>query len=140
MKEIKTRSGCPVSYTLDFLGDKWTLLILRDMVISDKSTYGEFLASEEKIATNILADRLTTLEQYGFVTKKVSPDKKSKLLYNLTEKGIALVPIIMEMGIWGSVFNPPGLNKQLLDQLTTDKDGTIRNFQQKLKDRLLQAS
>lgn len=133
MKEIKIRSGCPLSYTLDFFGDKWSLLIVRDMALNGKSTYGEFLSSEEQIATNILADRLSMLETNGFVTKKVAPDKKSKFVYRLTEKGISLVPVIMEIGLWGSLYNPPGLNPQLLQALQQDKEGTIRRIQETLR-------
>lgn len=136
MKEIKPRSGCPLSYTLDFFGDKWSLLILRDMVLSDKATYGEFLSSAEKIATNILADRLSMLETYGFVTRQVAPDKKSKFLYSLTEKGIALVPVILEIGLWGSRFNPPGLDQSLLNGLQTDREGTIQRIQGRLRTKL----
>ncbi|RBQ11771.1 winged helix-turn-helix transcriptional regulator [Pedobacter miscanthi] len=132
MKTITKRSGCPVSFSLDFLGDKWTLLILRDMVLSDKNSYGDFLASNERIATNILADRLNTLEQYGFIIKRVSPEKKNKFLFSLTEKGIELVPILMELTIWGSKYNPPG-NEKLLKALADDKVGTILKLQQKLR-------
>src|SRR4051812_32962671 len=120
MKDIKPRSGCPISFSLDFVGDKWMLLILRDMVVAGKSTYGDFLASEEKIATNILADRLGILEKHGFVTKQVGADKKSKFTYTMTEKGIDLVPVIMELTIWGSKYNPPG-NDRLLQELKKDK-------------------
>ena len=133
MKEIKSRSACPLSYTLDFFGDKWSLLILRDMALNDKSTYGEFLNSDEQIATNILADRLSMLETYGFVTKQVAADKKSKFVYRLTEKGISLVPVILEIGLWGSIFNPPGLNSSLLNALQQDKEGTIRRIQENLR-------
>ena len=98
-EQTKQRSGCPVSYTLDFLDDKRSLLILRDMVLSGKTTYGDFLFSDEKIATNILADQLSLLESKGFITKQVTPDKKSKYIYTITEKGIDLIPIIMEMAL-----------------------------------------
>ena len=133
MKAIKPRSGCPLSYTLDFFGDKWSLLIVRDMALNNKSTYGEFLSSEEKIATNILADRLSMLETNGFVTKQVAADKKSKFIYRLTEKGISLVPIILEIGLWGSTYNPPGLNPNLHQALQQDKEGTIRTIQETLR-------
>lgn len=133
MKAIKPRSGCPLSYTLDFFGDKWSLLIVRDMALNNKSTYGEFLNSEEKIATNILADRLSMLETNGFVTKQVAADKKSKFVYRLTEKGISLVPIILEIGLWGSTYNPPGLNPNLHHALQQDKEGTIRTIQETLR-------
>ncbi|MBE9462705.1 winged helix-turn-helix transcriptional regulator [Dyadobacter subterraneus] len=136
MKEIKPRSGCPLSYTLDFFGDKWSLLIMRDMVIGGKATYGEFLGSDEKIATNILADRLSMLETYGFVTKQVAPDKKSKFVYRLTEKGIGLVPVILEIGLWGSQFHPPGLGAELIDALHVDRTGTIQKIQDSLRSKL----
>jgi DNA-binding HxlR family transcriptional regulator len=139
MKKIEARSDCPISYTLDFLGDKWTLLILRDMVFAGKSSYGDFLNSKEKIATNVLADKLNKLEEYGFVTKKVSAEKKNKFLFTLTQKGIDLVPIIMEMTIWGSAYNPPG-NPGLSKALAEDKAGTIRQYQQKLKQALDEAA
>ena len=132
MKAIRPRSECPLSYTLDFFGDKWSLLIVRDMALNNKSTYGEFLSSEEQIATNILADRLSMLEMNGFVTKQVATDKKSKFVYRLTEKGISLVPVILEIGLWGSTYNPPGLNPKLLHALQQDKEGTIRRIQETL--------
>jgi DNA-binding HxlR family transcriptional regulator len=135
MKEIKSRSNCPLSYTLDFFGDKWSLLILRDMMLAGKSTYGEFAASDEKIATNILADRLSMLEANGFVTKLVAPYKKSKFIYRLTEKGIALVPVVIEIGLWGTKYNPPGMNPQLLAALQQDKEGTIQHLQENLRNK-----
>lgn len=122
-----------MSYTLDFFGDKWSLLIIRDMALNNKSTYGDFLTSDEHIATNILADRLSMLETYGFVTKQVAADKKSKFVYRLTEKGISLVPVLMEIGLWGTRFNPPGLNPTLLDALQQDKEGTIARIQEGLR-------
>ncbi|HEY0177760.1 MAG TPA: winged helix-turn-helix transcriptional regulator, partial [Pedobacter sp.] len=74
-----------------------------------------------------------TLEQYGFLHKQVAADKKSKFVYSMTEKGIELVPVIMELTIWGSKYNPPG-NRELIKALQADKEGTIRQYQQKLKE------
>lgn len=136
MKEIKQRSDCPLSYTLDFFGDKWSLLIIRDMMLEEKSTYGDFLNSKEKIATNILADRLSMLEQNGFVTKQVAEDKKSKFVYTLTEKGIDLVPVVMEIGLWGSKYNPPGIKNELMNALIEDRERTIREIQESLRKKL----
>ena len=136
MKEIKPRSGCPLSYTLDFFGDKWSLLIMRDMVIGGKATYGEFLGSDEKIATNILADRLNILHMNGFVTKNILPENKSKFSYILTEKGIGLLPIVIEMIIWGSKYIPQGGNKELLTVLKKDKEKAIKEFAKMLKKRI----
>lgn len=106
------------------------------MVLSNKSTYGEFQNAEEKIATNILADRLSMLEQYGFVTKQVGTDKKSKFTYTLTEKGISLVPIVMEIGLWGSQFHPPGMGQELVEGMQKDRTGTIQKIQDKLRGKI----
>jgi len=101
---VKERSSCPISCALDILGDKWTLLILRDMIFHKKSTYTEFLNSGEKIATNILADRLAILEKVGIITKQPHPEKKSKYLYKLTQKGIDLLPVLVEIGKWSTTY------------------------------------
>lgn len=106
------------------------------MVLSGKTSYGEFQNSEEKIATNILADRLSMLEQYGFVTKRVGLDKKSKFTYTLTEKGISLVPVILEIGLWGSQFHPPGISPELIAALHNDRQGTIQAMQENLRSKI----
>lgn len=137
MKQLISRSDCPISYTLDILGDKWSLLILRDMIFAGKSSYGEFLNSGEGIATNILADRLVMLVSQGLVTKTVSPQNKSKLVYSLTEKAIALLPIIMEMIIWGAQNSPAGGNEELLKELKKDRKGTIKEFAKMLRKRIV---
>lgn len=131
MKSIQHRSDCPVAYSLDFLGDKWVLLILRDLMFTEKKSYGDFLTSDEKIATNILADRLKLLEANGFIRSAVSPQKKNKFNYSLTEKGIDLLPIIVEMMIWGSKYNPYE-KKQLVKDLEKDKNGMIMQIKEKL--------
>jgi DNA-binding HxlR family transcriptional regulator len=135
MKEIQHRSDCPVSFSLDYLGDRWVLLILRDLIFTSKSSYGDFLTSKEKIATNILAHRLKLLEANGFITSAVSPEKKNKFIYSLTKKGIDLIPAIVELMIWGSKYNPPG-NEDLMKKLEEDKEGTIRQIREKLLKRL----
>lgn len=130
MKELKQRSTCPVSTSLDVLGDKWTLLILRDMVFAGKSTYGQFLQSAEKIATNVLADRLAVLELHGILTKAVASDKKSKFTYSLTERGIDTIPIIVELILWGIKHWPTVLTPILREELQAGKDATIEKYQQ----------
>jgi DNA-binding HxlR family transcriptional regulator len=135
MKKIAQRSDCPVSFSLDLLGDKWSLLIIRDMMLHSKSTYGEFLQSDEKIATNILADRLASLEQNGFITRRVSEEKKSKIVYGMTEKSIDLVPLLLEYNIWGTKYNPAG-SSGLKTDLTKNKQRTIRKYQQILRNNI----
>jgi DNA-binding HxlR family transcriptional regulator len=135
-RAITNRSDCPISYALDLVGDKWTLLILRDMIFAGKTSYGDFLKSDEKIATNILADRLNTLTDEGFVIKEVSEVNKSKITYSLTQKGISVLPIIIELSIWGSNNSPTELNNALPDIFRKDKEKTIKDFSKVLKKRL----
>ncbi|WP_324678203.1 helix-turn-helix domain-containing protein [Hymenobacter sp. GOD-10R] len=137
MKEFKQRSTCPVSTSLDVLGDKWTLLILRDMVFAGKTTYGQFLQSEEKIATNILADRLAVLEAQGLLTKAVAADKKSKFTYRLTEKGVDIVPIIVELVLWGAKHCPAIVDPSLMAELQTDKDAAVEKYKQLAREKAL---
>jgi len=135
-KEINRRSDCPISYSLDFLGDKWSLLILRDMIFSGKSSYGEFQNSEEKIATNILADRLASLTANNFISKKESTQHKSKFVYTLTEKGISLLPILVEMNIWGTENDPENAGNEMTKLLKNDKAKAIKELTKLLKKRI----
>jgi DNA-binding HxlR family transcriptional regulator len=96
------RSDCPVNFAVEALGDKWSLVILRDMIFWGKKTYGEFLKSDEKIATNILADRLGYLEREGLITKSPDPKDRRKDIYRPTEKAIGLVPVFIEMISWSA--------------------------------------
>ena len=137
MKELKQRSTCPVSTSLDVLGDKWTLLILRDMVFAGKSTYGQFLQSEEKMATNILADRLAVLEAQGLLTKAVAADKKSKFTYRLTEKGVDTIPIIIELVLWGATHCPTIVAPSLLEELQAGKDAAVEKYKQLAREKAL---
>ncbi len=127
---------CPISTTLDILGDKWTLLIIRDLMFNGKRTYGEFLQSEEKIATNILADRLLILEKTGMVEKKAFPGNRVKNLYQLTLKGIDLMPILFEIILWGDKYSEvPERVHLLAGEIRKDKDGMIREVSKRLAGR-----
>lgn len=96
------RSVCPVNFAVETLGDKWSLVILRDIMFWGMHTYGEFLKADEKIATNILANRLEYLEKEGLISKSPHPDDKRKDYYAVTEKGIELVPVLIEMIAWSA--------------------------------------
>lgn len=96
------RSSCPINFVLETFGDKWTLLIVRDLMFKGKASFGEFLESEEKISTNILADRLSRLEKHEIVEKTIAADKRSKLIYMLTSKGKDLLPIMLEITAWSA--------------------------------------
>jgi len=98
----KFRSGCPISSALDIVGDKWSLLIIRDMLVKHKKTFKEISNSDEKIAPSILSARLKLLESYKLIFRTKVPDNKKENIYLLTEKGIRLTPIIVEFSLWGN--------------------------------------
>jgi|SRR5579859_6060590 len=102
MGKIKRRSDCPINYALELFGDKWTFLVIRDLMFKGKHYYGEFMQSEEKIATNILADRLGLLEDSDIIIKSIDPSHASKFIYKLTEKGIDLIPLLVDIIVWSA--------------------------------------
>jgi len=126
MSTSKKRSDCPISSSLDVWGDKWSLLIVRDLMFSKQCTYGDFLKSDEKIATNILASRLLMLEQNGIITKQDHPESKVKVLYKLTEKGIDLMPLLIEINLWAGKYSLiPESQAMILEEVKKDKEGFI---------------
>lgn len=134
METDKKRSDCPLSQSLDVFGDKWSLLIIRDLMFGNKCTYNDFLKSAEGIATNILATRLKGLEENGIIIKSVHPDSKAKILYKLTTKGIDLLPIIMEVYIWSEkYFSIPADIKATIKEAKKDKDKFVKQVSKELK-------
>lgn len=134
MDTNKKRSDCPLSCSLDVFGDKWSLLIVRDLLFFKKSTYNDFLKSAEGIATNILASRLKGLEENGVIEKSEHPDSKAKILYRLTQKGIDLLPIIMEVYIWADNYSTvPADIKATIKEAKQDKDKFVRQVMKELK-------
>jgi DNA-binding HxlR family transcriptional regulator len=97
-----TRSGCPINLSLEIFGDRWTLLVLRDMIFGEARHFRELLASRERISTNILADRLDMLVEQGLLTRSEDPSHKQKVIYSLTEPAIELVPVLVQLGAWGT--------------------------------------
>lgn len=96
------RSGCPINLTLEVVGDKWSLIVIRDMIFGNRRHFRELLSkSEEGIASNVLADRLRRLVEQGIVSKADDPSHKQKAIYSLTEKGIELLPLLAQMSAWG---------------------------------------
>jgi DNA-binding HxlR family transcriptional regulator len=101
------RSGCPINLTLEVVGDRWSLLVIRDMMFGNRRHFRELLTkSEEGISSNILADRLKTLLDQGIVTREDDPSHKQKGIYSLTEQGIELLPILAQMSGWGYKYLP----------------------------------
>src|SRR5581483_613802 len=102
-----SRSGCPINLTLEVLGDRWSLLVIRDMMFGDRRHYRELLLnSEEGISSNMLAERLKTLLDHGIITRTDDPTHKQKSIYSLTEQGIRLLPILAQIGCWGVKYLP----------------------------------
>lgn len=134
MKAIKKRSDCPISGTLDVFGDKWSFLIIRDLLFRKECTYGDFLKSAEGIATNILASRLVTLEENKIIKKLEHPTSKAKVLYKLTQKGIDLLPILIEIHLWFDKYGTtPEEIREMLELVRKDKVDFIENFTKNLE-------
>ena len=131
------RSGCPISSTLDVVGDKWSLLIIRDMLVKQKKTFKEISDSDEKIAPSILSARLKLLVSYKLIFKTKGPDNKKENIYLLTEKGIRLTPIIIEFSLWGN-SNMREFNEiDDIEVLKSDKNLIIQTVQDSYQSMLL---
>jgi DNA-binding HxlR family transcriptional regulator len=131
------RSGCPVSSSLDVVGDKWSLLIIRDMLVKHKKTFKQMSDSYEKIAPSILSARLKLLESYKLIFKTKAPENKKENIYLLTEKGIRLTPIIIEFCLWGN-YNMREFNEiDDIEGLNLDKTLIIQKIQDSYNSMLL---
>lgn len=134
MADTKKRSNCPISCALEIWGDKWSLLIVRDLLFFKERTYSDFLKSEEKIATNILATRLQMLEENGIITKLDHPESKAKVLYRLSPKGVDLLPLIIEINVWADKYlTIPAEQKALLKEIRKNKEAYIKKRIKELK-------
>lgn len=129
MKASPRRSDCPISYALDIFGDKWTLLVIRDLLFKQKRRYGQFALSEEKISTNILADRLVKLEAAGLITKGSDPANARQFLYTLTPKALDLAPMLVEMILWSAKHDPDSAaSRQFVRKAQEDRDKLLQEI------------
>lgn len=130
MRQRHRKSDCPVHFALEVFGDTWTLLIIRDLMFKNRHTYSDFLRAEEGIATNVLADRLTRLEQDGIIAKDGSPAGGG---YRLTPKGIDLLPIMMEIIGWSAQHDPrTAADREFVRRLRSDRDSFTRELRKAL--------
>ncbi|MCF0040394.1 winged helix-turn-helix transcriptional regulator [Dyadobacter fanqingshengii] len=136
MKTIERRSTCPINYSVEIFGDKWMLLLLRDIMFNGKNSFLEFRASDEKISSAVLTEKLNLLLDEGIVSKVTSPKNASKFLYLITDKGIELVPVMVEILTWGSRYNPDGGQKTWLDRIKQNKKKAIAELQDELRSQL----
>ena len=109
------RSTCPISTALELVGDRWTLLVIRDLMFAGKRHFREFLQSEEAISSNVLADRLNSLVENGIVTRRDDPTHSQKAIYSLTDKGLDLLPVLIAMSAWTQKYDPRAHRPEAVD-------------------------
>jgi DNA-binding HxlR family transcriptional regulator len=136
----KFRCNCPITSALDIVGDRWTLVIIKQMLIEGKKTFKDFSESEEAIATNILSSRLKMLEEFNIITKGKLPNNNKTNIYILTQKGLALTPVIVELCIWGDAnmrdFQPGIIDGEHMDALKNNKEECIIDLQKKYLEKI----
>lgn len=134
------RCNCPFTSALDVLGDKWTLVIIKQMLVEDMETFKDFIESDEAIATNILSNRLKLLEELDIVRKTKRPDNKKTNLYLLTEKGLALTPILVELAQWSDQYlrdvHPDIVDGAKMELLRNDKVAFAGALEQNYRNKL----
>ncbi len=141
------RCDCPITSALDILGDKWMLVIVKQMLLEEAYTFKDFTESDEAIATNILSTKLKMLEEAGILTKSKLPTNRKTNLYLLTEMGLSLTPIIVELALWSDAhlrgMNPAIRRDEGLVHMKADKEGVVAGLQEqyrKMREQLLSGS
>jgi len=129
-RNAKRRSECPLNASVEMLGDRWSLLIIRDMMLRGFRTYKEFMECYEGIATNILADRLRRLAANGIIIAEPDPRDGRKVIYHLTAKGIELAPVLTEMVLWAAAHEDTG-NQALIQRMRADKKGFLAGVRER---------
>ena len=128
------RSDCSISYALDYLGDKWTLLVLRDLLFQGKRHFRDFAASDEKIASNILTARLKLLEEAGMVTRRTDADNRRCVTYSPTDKAIDLIPVLLELTRWSGKYDARSrLTAKLARRIAEDRDSLVTEIVGRLR-------
>lgn len=130
------RSGCPIASTLDIIGDKWSLLVLRDMLLHHKMTFKEFSSSEEQIAPSILSARLKLLTSYRLITRQKQENNKKENIYLLTEKAIDLSSILIDISMWGDKYLREFNQIDNIDELKSDRSLIIKTIKERYKSML----
>ena len=131
----KRRSGCPVSVSLEIFGDRWSLLVIRDLMVRGHTTFKEFQEAGEGIATNILADRLRRLAEAGIVTSEVEVRDGRRLNYRLTEKGIDLAPVLLELLLWGAKHEETGAPCEVMAEMAKNREWVLAETRRRWEER-----
>ncbi|MBI2586433.1 MAG: helix-turn-helix transcriptional regulator [Rhodospirillales bacterium] len=129
----RRRSTCPLNVSLEIFGDRWSLLVVRDLMFGGRRTFKEFLDSGEKIATNVLAERLQRLEANGIIERRRDADDARKVNYALTKKGITLAPVLVEMIIWGARHEETAAPPEIIRRMVADRDGVVAEIRDQWK-------
>jgi DNA-binding HxlR family transcriptional regulator len=132
---VKRRSGCPVNISLEVFGDRWSLLIVRDLMVRGFTTFQDFVESGEGIATNILADRLRRLQRSGVVTGEKDENDGRRVLYRLTEKCIDLAPVMLELLLWGAQHEKTGAPPAAIEELAKDRGAVVEETRRRWRER-----
>ena len=130
----KRRSGCPVSISLEMFGDRWSLLIVRDLMVRGFRTFKEFQGSDEGIATNILADRLRKLSAAGIVSAEAEKTDGRRVNYRLTEKGIDLAPVLLELLIWGARHKETAAPCALISEMEQNREAVLAEVRRRWRE------
>ena len=133
--KLKHRSGCPVSVSLEIFGDRWSLLIIRDLMVRGYKTFKDFRDSGEGIATNILADRLKILQAAGIITAGRKPGDARRATYRLTEKGIDLAPVLLELLIWGARHEPTAAPCSVIEEMAAHREQVLAETRRRWRER-----
>ena len=131
----KRRSGCPVSISLEVLGDRWSLLIIRDLMVRGLRTFKEFQQSGEGIASNVLASRLQRLESLGIITAEVEETDARRVNYRLTEKGIDLAPVLLELLIWGARHEKTGAPRMAMVNIEKNREAFLKEARRRWREK-----
>jgi len=129
------RSGCPVSISLERWGDRWSLLIIRDLMVRGFRTFKQFQESGEGIASNILANRLRNLEAAGIITSEAEETDARRVNYRLTEKGIDLAPVLLDVLIWGTRHEPAGASCALIAKMEKNREAVLAEVRRRWRER-----
>lgn len=132
--KCERRSDCPLSIALEIFGDRWTLLVLRDLTLKGMRTFKEFQESGERIASNILADRLQRLQDQGIVVGERSTSDARVVTYRPTSKGLDLLPVLVEIVLWSARYEKTAAPPKLLERIVNDREGFIREIRQRLSE------
>ncbi len=130
----RQKSNCPISFSLELFGDRWTLLILRDLILHGKTRFAEFQGSREKIASNILTDRLRRMEAQGLIARQTDPADARKKIYTATPKGQSLTPVLLEIAAWGAAHDPhTGAPDGFSEEFYADRAAFYRDHRRRIE-------